>query len=233
VRIDLGISAAGDQLLANNYIEIFVFPYVLPTADADVTLYDPLHVLSSLAGIVGTKTAATPSAQVSRSIIVTNVLDDSICRALENGAAVLCLADTNTQCPEGFPAKLVGRENSWYDGNWASNLNWLEGSHPVFRGISFSNHLGFEAAGTVPDRVLADIAPEHFSDVIAGMFVGWVHLNSGYLMQMNAGRGKLLVCTFRIADHIQSDPYASLLLNRLTEYIASPECTPATEWNLQ
>ena len=59
------------------------------------------------------------------------------------------------------------------------------------------------------------------SDVLAGIFYGWIHSNVGTLVQARYAKGKLLVCTFSLATTYASDPYASYLLDALVRYAAS------------
>jgi hypothetical protein len=159
-------------------------------------------------------------------------MTEEVIEKLNDGKFVICLIDSSTNLPESFPYKINSREEEWLDGNWATNMNWLREYTALFNGISFGKTFGFEIAQTVPQRVITEVPSENFDDVLSGMFVGWLHKNSAYIFQMNAGNGKLLLCTFPLADHYSTDPFAKLFLQNLMDYAQSVDFNPITNWKL-
>lgn len=173
-----------------------------------------------------------PTLTESRSdIYLTNALDDSAINILKEGGNVICIFDGTSSIPDGFPLKITSRDEDWYDGNWASNLNWVSNSE-VFSNMGISKILGFEIDNVAPKFVITDIPKENFDDVLSGMFVAWIYLNSGYIVQMNAGNGKLILVTFDMYKNYKSDPFASTLLSALSNYINSDSCKPKLQWKL-
>jgi hypothetical protein len=75
------------------------------------------------------------------------------------------------------------------------------------------------------------VPPKHFKDVLAGMFVGWMHLNSATVIQLKAGNGILMLCTLKIGSENQLDPYCQSLLSAIKKYIRSDVCQPEIEWD--
>ncbi|KAB2839456.1 MAG: hypothetical protein F9K45_10105 [Melioribacteraceae bacterium] len=86
--------------------------------------------------------------------------------------------------------------------------------------------MSFESYDVFPKYVLTGVAAEKFDNVLSGMFVGWLHMNSAYLIEMKIGRGKLILSTFDFFNKTE-DPYTKTLFTELIEYINSENCNPA------
>lgn len=163
-------------------------------------------------------------------IIVTNNLDNKILDEVEKGKTALCLADSLSRLAEIFPYKIVSRESDWLDGNWASALNWYNPGHTVFQNLNFGKSFGFEAYEVLPHYVINNIPAEEFEAVNAGLFIGWVHLNSAYMLELKYGKGKILLTTFDLSN--QNDPYVQALRKNIFTYINSKEFHPAIDLKL-
>lgn len=163
-------------------------------------------------------------------IIITNKIDSDILEKVESGKTVLCIADSTDALPESFPYKIISRESDWLDGNWASALNWYNPNHPLFQNINFGKSFGFEAYEVLPQYVISEIPQEQFNSVPAGIFIAWIYLNSGYVIEMNYGKGKILLTTFDLSNKI--DPYVNTLRNNITSYIKSNDFQPAIDLKL-
>jgi hypothetical protein len=198
IRIDFKLSGINDEIIAENYLEVFVYPQ-----------------------IVNKKSE----------IRLTNSLDETSINTLKEGGNVICFIDSASLVPSGFPFKITSRNADWYDGNWATNLNWVTDTKP-FKEMGLNKIFGFEIDNVVPNYVVTDIPDENFDDVLSGMFVAWLYLNSGYIVQMNAGEGKLLLVTFDMYKNYESDPFSATLLNELSNYIQSDLCRPKLQWEL-
>jgi len=220
------LDANGQKLMQNESI-LYVYPRVRTHPDYKITIHDPMNALESFSDFV----QDDPSGSKDSPIIITNVLDSWIYKQLEGGYTVLCLVDGHTELPEKFPFTIQSRESEWYDGNWASNFNWIRSDHPIFQEIAFQTYLGFEAVHVLPRYVMTGIPAYQFSDVIAGMFVGWIHLNSGYTVKMRVGNGRLLISTFNVSHDWKEDPYTVHLLHGFIHYAADADWTSQISWN--
>jgi hypothetical protein len=176
---------------------------------------------------------ARPADSGGGDVVVVHSIDTAALALLREGKNVLCLMDSVTTFPEGFPLIPVRRDSGWYDGNWASALNWARTSAVPFKGISFDNRFGFESAGMTMPFALRGIPAEHFEDVLAGMFIGWVHRHAGYVVQMRVGQGKLIVCALPLQRTEKTDSYAASLLQHLKSYLVSGDCRPRWGWAVQ
>lgn len=163
-------------------------------------------------------------------ILITNELNSEVLQQVNSGTTVLCFADSSDSLPESFPYKIISRESDWLDGNWASALNWYDPNHPLFQNMNFGKSFGFEAYEVLPNYVISEIPQEQFTSVPAGIFVAWVYLNSGYMMEMNYGKGKILLTTLNFSN--KNDPYVKTLRKNLFDYVVSENFQPKVELKL-
>ena len=221
IKINFDLSS-GSKTIARNYLEIFSYLKIKNEINFDV--YDPANKMESISKYLSG--SRTNNDTVKSNITVTNRLDDSILLKLKSGENILCLTDTTTKLPALFPFKLISRDKDLYDGNWISNFNWMQTDIPPFDNFNFGKFLGFESVNCEPKSVLTEIQPENFHDVLAGMFVGWLHLNSAFIIQMNVGKGKLLLCTFPVESSIIYDPFTQTLFRTLIKYMNGENFAP-------
>jgi hypothetical protein len=225
-KIRVEVVSTDGSVIAKNAADVCIIPETTPTVSQPFSVYDPTGTLRSLPELTG-RFAASGSDTLSP--VITNMLDEHVARLLHEGRTVLCFADTSTTLRFSAPFKIKRREGSWYDGNWASGLHWFRKDNPVFDGYPSENFLGFESAKFIPRVVLTDIKPENYADVLAGMFIGWVHATSASLVRMKAGNGTLIVCSLPIPECLASDPLAMHIFQRLKRFLADPGIR--TEWN--
>ncbi len=212
------------KILSKNFIELFIYSNNKILSNEIKLHYK--YSLKDLSGQFKKNYVITDSS----TLIVSNLVDDEILSLISNGHSLICLVDSNTVLPGSFPIKILSRNTEWYDGNWASNLNWMRNNNEVFQNISFAKSFGFETAQSSPEWVLDGIPKENFSDVIAGMFIGWIHLNSGFIVQMQHNKGKIIFCSFPLAENYAIDPFAKIMFDNLVKYISSENCKPAFKW---
>lgn len=226
LRIEFALEDARGTILAKNDCEIFVYPKAQNCSNLSINIHDPTRTLGAFTASLRDLGFRVDQPFSENSLTVTNVLDKELVGRLERGGSALCLLDTNTAMPTQFSLALTSREAEWYDGNWASNLNWLRNDRRPFHDLAFGKFLGFEAALVAPQIVITGVPPAAFSDVLAGMYVGWLHLNSAYMLQVQVGRGKLILCTLRLRENVPHDPYALMLFHELARYAVSSACVP-------
>lgn len=163
-------------------------------------------------------------------VVIVNSINDEVFAKLKDGANVICIADGSTKNISGFPFEIISRDSAGLDGNWASNLNWIDDKNPVFKKISFDKKLGFEAVNAVPRYVIGSVPAENFDDVLSGMFLGWVHANYPYMIQMKVGNGNLILTTLNLFAY-GDDPYSTILLEEIINYISGNSFDPKMKWN--
>jgi hypothetical protein len=160
-----------------------------------------------------------PTGSEALPVLIASGFDGEVKKKLQAGERVLLLASDRQTLAPGI--EIVPRAGSDYEGNWISGFLWLRNTQPPLTPIAFDTLAGFEAQAVTPAAVVQGIAPAHFSDVLAGMFYGWVHANVGVLVQAKCGNGTLLICTFSLATTYGTDPCATDLLDALVNYLVS------------
>lgn len=173
---------------------------------------------------------ATKGTEAGLSVVVSSTLDSVTLATLQRGGDVLLLMDSTTVFPAGFPMVAVRRDTGWYDGNWASALNWVRNDRGPFKGICPDRRFGFESEGAAMPYAVRGIDPGHMDDLLAGLFIGWVQRHAAYVVQMRVGRGKLVVCAIPLQRTAAADPFSATLLSRLKQYLSSSECQPKWVW---
>ncbi|HEY9165218.1 MAG TPA: sugar-binding domain-containing protein [Candidatus Kryptonia bacterium] len=220
IELSFQLKNSSRAVVARNSAGIFVYPDA-GISNLKARIYDPDSSLGKLE-----REIPPADSDVSGRVMITSVLDSIVVGDLEEGASVVCLVDDSTRIPPFFPFRLGVRDTGGYDGNWASNMNWVRAENGPFAGLSFARHLGFESADVPPRIIIAGLSSQEFGDVFAGMYIGWIHLNAAYVLQMRVGKGKLILCTLPIAGAFERDPYSRSLFARMVNYVSSPSCAP-------
>jgi hypothetical protein len=159
-------------------------------------------------------------------LIVSTALDELVTKHLREGGRAIIIADSKDSLPDGGPLKITPREGSDLDGNWVTNFNWVRmDERSPFGKVAFTNILGFESSAVVPRHIIQGIPGKNYSDVLSGIFYGWLNNNAALAVQLRSGSGKLLLTTFRF-DKYGEDPYATRLLNSMIEYVEGPDFAP-------
>jgi hypothetical protein len=151
--------------------------------------------------------------------LITSTFDDEVKNLLRAGGRVILLPSDKQTLAPGF--EIVPRAGSFLDGNWISSYLWIRKNQEPFKAIGFETLPGFEVQSVAPTTVVQGLKPEQSSDVLAGLFYGWIHSNVGALVQARSGQGKLLICTFSLGTTYGSDPYSTYLLDALVQYLVS------------
>jgi hypothetical protein len=211
---------ASDKPLSENSLSYYFYPVAPPDLPPPVSFYDPPpERLRRLVKDMHDRNYMAPSGAEAFPVLITSTLDDTVKTKLRAGARVLLIASDPLTLAPGI--KIVPRSQDDLGGNWISDFLWLRKGRAPFTDIGFDTLGGFETQAATPGAIIKGIPPEHFNDVLAGMFYGWINDNAGVLVQAKAGKGKLLICTFSLATNYNSDPYATYLLDALVNYVVS------------
>jgi hypothetical protein len=212
VRINFTLMKDGN-ILSENFAEIFSYPEVDEQKELSFLLLNNKDGWGSFRTDLRNKYSEKPGP-----LVITNFIDQIMLEGIKDGGSIICLIDSNSVIAEELDLKIISRNSEWYDGNWASNLNWKK-ENEIFRNIQSRKYFGFEIDQSSPKLVIGNIPPEKFSDVLAGMYVGWIQFNSAYIMEYKYGKGKILFCTFPLAENYSTDPFARTLLDNMINYM--------------
>ena len=208
------------------------FAILPPAADGPsyrVAVEDPLDIWGLRARIeaLGHRVAPRDEADA----VVTTQLTGSLLEYAENGGRVIVLVRSASALPGDLElrrrvgvhlrrlphAGWPGQRSPW-DGDWVSNFNWLWPD--AFPRLPERAPLDLAFEEVAPDHVLLGYDPtKHGNEVLAGMFVGWVHEPAALLWAFAQGSGSVVLTTFRLAP--ESGPVATTLLACLIEQLVS------------
>ena len=200
-----------------NSLELFAYP--APVEPREVYVHDPAKRLA----LPGAKPLAeAPPGRV----VVATVFDAQVRQYVAAGGKAVVLAEH----PEALPAlpalKLEPRRGTPREGSRITNFNWYRKYSPLFAGTPGNGLLGWEAAQATPELVLVDVPTSAARDVLAGMFVGWIHLPAAYVVQARLGQGAVLISTFQLTGNYGRDPFSTQLLHNALRYLDSPSFSP-------
>jgi len=205
--------------LAENSLTLYFYPARQSELPPSVSFHDPAGKLRRLVNEMRDRNYLAPSGSEVLPVLIASTFDAEVKAKLQAGARVLLLADDHQTLAPGI--EIVPRAGSNYEGNWISDFLWLRNTHPPFTAIGFDTLAGFEDQAVTPTAVVQGIAPANFSDVLAGMFYGWIHSNVGVLVQAKCGKGTLMICTFSLASSYGTYPYATALLDAMVNYLVT------------
>lgn len=206
--------AANGETVASNEQVIFFFPPRALNAKA-VRIYAP--TLADWLGGMGYSIAATPD---EAEMLLVEALTDDLRELLRKGSKVLWLAERASSLQTHLADfGLKKRKESAWQGDWASTMSWVR-QDKMFRRLPTQGVADFLFADIMPDCVIRGPRPHEFNrQVHAGMFVGWVHKSTALIAEQRIGQGRLLVSTFRLAEHIGDHPVAGMMLDDMIDYL--------------
>ncbi len=209
---------ADGSVVAENSTDLFLYPRSIPDDMPLVRIHDPSGSLRRFREAIKARNYHLAPESEARAILLTSAFDDFTKKALENAATVVLLPSGPQSIAPGVD--VLPRTNTNYDGNWISGFLWTRNTGP-FRGLAMTPLAGFEAEVAAPTAVVRGIPASAFSDVLSGIFYGWIHANVGALVQARAAKGTLIICTFNLANSYGADPYGTYLFDALVNYAGS------------
>ena len=231
-KLSLELRSATGQRIAENSYQIFVFPKDAKGKSISLAFYDPPNnsKLSQSLAAAGYKVSSFKTGSVgANSLLIATSVDSEVERYLQSGGRALVLADSKEALPLNSSIKITPRAGSDLDGNWVTNFNWVKADAAPFKEVAFTKILGFESDAAVPRYVIQGIRAADYDDVLAGIFYGWLNDNAALAIQMNMGRGRMFVTTFRF-DKYGNDPYATHLLDAMIRYAGGSSFNPKLNW---
>ncbi len=224
-RLEIEIRDKSGHRVSENDYDLFLFPKPQPTAGRKVALAAELLDTQLHSQLEQFGYEVVDSNSHSTGLLIASSYKEKVGAWLVAGGKVLMLIDSQIDLPLEWGITVKARAGSEFDGRWITNQNWIRLDKAPFSSLPFRPLLGFEATRVIPRYVLGNIPGEDFDDVLAGITYGWLNMNSALMVQKRVGTGRLLLTTFHF-ESFGSDPYATVLLNSLIDYIESPEFTP-------
>ncbi len=226
-RLMIEVRGRDGALIAENSYDLFTYPNAMPDKNAAVSFYDPAgndsKLQQSLAA-AGYTTSGSGDTTSQRLMIATK-WDERVRQHLDAGGRAIILADSKDALPADVSLKVTPRSGSDLDGNWVTNFNWVNTDAAPFNEVAFSKLLGFEASRVIPEFVIQGGNGADYGDVLSGIFYGWLNNNAALAVQVQAGKGKALVTTYRFKEY-GKDEYATRLLDAMIRYVSGPQFAP-------
>ena len=215
----------GGQRRAENRLRFAVLAPVRGAAPRKVAVHDPLDIWRVRRRVegLGHRVVGREEADV----VVTTQLPEELVAYAKAGGKVLVLVRDSLAVPSNLDLRRrvgvhlrrlphdgsPGLRSPW-EGDWVSTFNWiLPGTFPRLPDRRLLD-LAYEEVA--PDHVLLGYDPErHRDEVVAGMFVGWVHEPAALIWSFEQGRGSITMTTFRLAP--ENGPVASTMLEGLID----------------
>jgi hypothetical protein len=159
-------------------------------------------------------------------VVVAPRWDDDVARRVEDGGRVVVVASDEGALPDGLGVSLQAREGTKWKGEWAQGMTWLRPA--LTRALALEPWVDLGWAGLTPRHVLRGYRPEQRADVLAGLYLGWIHSTVAAIAGFRRGAGAGVLCTFPLLD-APDDPLAAWTLARLTAIAGAPSFAPGME----
>jgi hypothetical protein len=223
-RLEMRLLNASGELVTRNHHELYFFPRV-ESSDPPLKVSAPgLPRLAARLAAMGYEITDQQSAD----LVVVETMTDELRWYTQNGGKVLWLAES----PESQQAHLgaisiAQRHGRSWQGDWASSMSWIR-QDKIFGGIPTGGTVDFAFADLTPETVIVGLNPRDFAaNVHSGLFVGWAHHIVALVAERPVDRGRLMICTYRLRDHLGSHPVATIMMqDMLRRLVSAPAGEP-------
>jgi hypothetical protein len=222
VRLVLRLLDRAGKQLASNYQQLYIFSRsAARPASGQLRVYAPdSPALAAALPNLGHRLVDTLE---QADVALVTIMTDAMRQHVEQGGHVLWLAE-HAESKQAYLAGIgiAARHGRGWQGDWASNFNWIR-QDQMFQAIPSGGMVDFAFADLIPENVIVGFDPPHFeADVHAGLFVGWLHTTVALVGERQFGSGRLLISTFQLNAHVESNPVASVMLSDMLGYVTRP-----------
>ncbi len=221
-RLELRLLDAAGELVARNHHELYVFPRAAgarPSGAPPIRVCAPdLPEIAADLAAMGYEVAELPG---EADLVLAATLTDEVRGSIQRGGRVLWLAETpDAKQTYLGPLGIAQRQGRSWQGDWASNLNWVRQDR-LFKSIPTGGLVDFAFADLIPESVIVGLKASDFAaSVHAGLFVGWIHHVVALVAERRYGNGLLLISTFLLRRHLRDNPVARIMLHDLLTHAA-------------
>ncbi len=223
VRLHLVCEDSNGRPASANFLDFAVFPRGVEPGLGGAAPRGPVYApgLATNLESLGFQISETLDGT---SLAIVTTLTDELREYLLAGGRVLWLAESDDALQTHLPGiSIRPRRGSDWQGDWASSLSWLR-REPLFADLPGSGLVDFTFADLTPEHVITGLAPRDFARAVhAGLFVGWIHKPVGLIAERRAGRGHLLVSTFRLRMNLATNPLANKMLAAMAAHCLAPK----------
>jgi hypothetical protein len=217
-RLEMRLLSASGELVTRNHHELYFFPR-LDTGERVIRVAAPglPRLGARLAGMGYDMVEDLEAAE----LVVVEQMTDELRAYVQHGGRVLWLAeDAQSQQAHLGPISIAQRQGRSWQGDWASSMSWLR-QDKIFGGIPSGGTVDFAFADLTPETVIVGLSPRDYAaNVHSGLFVGWVHHIAALVAERPIDRGRLMICTYRLRDHLGTHPVASIMMRDMIARMA-------------
>ena len=219
----LTLTTVGGDVITERNLQLHLYPRLNPRT----TVWTPSERLGVWLESLGyTITADLQSA----TLTIADQLTPTLSQHIQSGCHLLLLAENTDAIPAKsqdplviepyFPyARIVQRQHTAWEGNWASTVAWTAlsglGDAPLLLDRRFQH--------VMPKHIITGFTQRDFeSRVLAGLFAGWIHKPVALAGVRRYGDGRALLSTFALSsDENIDDPITHHLLHQLIKQLTS------------
>jgi hypothetical protein len=226
-RLEMRLLSAGGELVTRNHHELYLFPRLAPSERPLRIAVPGLPRLAARLSAMGYELTDDHSADL---VVVERMTDDLRWYA-QNGGRVLWLAESPESQQAHLGAISIAQRNgrSW-QGDWASSMSWIR-QDKLFGSIPTGGTVDFAFADLTPETVIVGLSPRDFAaNVHSGLFVGWVHHIVALVAERPIDRGRLMICTYRLRDHLGTHPVATIMMRDMIARMANVTTPEPARW---
>jgi hypothetical protein len=94
-------------------------------------------------------------------------------------------------------------------------MSWIR-QDKIFGDIPSGGTVDFAFADLTPETVIVGLTPRDFAaNVHSGLLVGWVHHVVALVAERPIDRGRLMICTYSLREHLGTHPVATIMMRDL------------------
>lgn len=223
-RLELRLHAADGREVCRNHHELYFFPRRRAVRRPRVHAPAAPRLAARLADLGCEITEDEGSAE----LVVVETLTDRWRSFAQDGGRILWLAED----PESFqthlgPLGLASRHGRSWQGDWASSMSWIRQDR-MFQGLPTGGTVDFAFADLTPETVIVGLSPRDFAaNVHSGLFVGWVHHIVGLVAERRIDKGRLMICTYRLREHLGAHPVATIMMQDMIDRLTGASASGA------
>jgi hypothetical protein len=214
-RLELRLLSGNGKLVSHNHLELYFFPRAAGQPGARALYVPKLPRLAGRLQAMGYRLVEEPR---EADVMVVEEMTDEVRWFAQQGGRVLWLAETSEslQTYLGSLGIAQRRGRSW-QGDWASSLSWIRNDQ-LFQAIPSGGLVDFSFADITPETVIVGLSPRDFAaNVHSGLFVGWLHHVVALVAERAIDKGRVLISTFRLRDHLGVHPVATVMMRDMIE----------------
>ncbi|HYC34000.1 MAG TPA: glycoside hydrolase family 2 TIM barrel-domain containing protein, partial [Gemmatimonadales bacterium] len=222
-RLDMRLVSAGGETITHNHHELYFFPRSAGHGTPRRLAAPALPRLSARLAAMGHEMVDDIQ---QADLVVVERMTDELRWYVQNGGRVLWLAEeAESQQTHLGQLSVAHRHGRSWQGDWASSMSWLRHDR-MFAEIPTCGTVDFAFADLTPETVIVGLTPRDFAaNVHSGLFVGWVHHIVALVAERPIDQGRLMICTYRLRDHLVNHPVATTMMR---DMIARMARTPAS-----